>query len=246
MTIAAELDALSDAMMGGEARPVPRIAIFDLDGTITRTDTFLRFLILAFRRTPARWPRAPLLGIAVLLFAAKQRSNSWLKTFFLRQIIGGRPRQTVDACVRAHVEATLTSHVLDPALAEIDRLKHADVRLVLASASPDVYVEALARRLGFDEVLCTRVGRDDSGAWTGTLDGDNCYGAEKKRRVDAYLADVGATWGDVAFYSDHHSDLPLIEAAATRFAVNPTQKLARVAAEKGVTVLDWATVERAR
>lgn len=244
MTALAEPNTPPDATMGDGPRPAPRIAIFDLDGTITRTDTFLRFLILALRRTPARWLRAPLLGIAVLLFVTKQRSNSWLKAYFLRQVVGGRPRLAVDACVRAHVEATLASHVLDPALAEIDRLKQAGARLVLASASPDLYVEKLAQHLGFDEVLCTRVGRDAFGAWTGALDGDNCYGSEKKRRVDAYLAAVGAGWDDVAFYSDHHSDLPLIEAAATSFAVNPTPRLARAAAERGVAVLDWAGAGR--
>jgi HAD superfamily hydrolase (TIGR01490 family) len=223
-----------------DPRSAPRIAIFDLDGTITRSDTFLRFLILALRRTPARWARAPLLGGAVLLFALRRRSNSWLKAFFLRHIVGGRPRVAVEACARAHVDATLAGHLLGPALAEIDRLKSGGARLVLASASPDLYVEALASRLGFDEVLCTHVGCDASGAWTGVLDGDNCYGAEKKRRVDVYLQSVGATWSDVAFYSDHHSDLPLIEAAGARFAVNPTPRLARAAAEKNIPVLDWA------
>lgn len=223
-----------------EAQSVPRIAVFDLDGTITRADTFLSFLIDSLWRTPARWPRAPLLAVAVALFALKRRDNAWLKAFFLRHIVGGRPGSRVAAQAARHVEAVLTRGVLGPARAEIGKLKRGGARLVLASASPDIYVEPLARALGFDDVLCTRVTRDGSGAWTGHLDGPNCYGSAKLRRVEDYLAATGASWGDVAFYSDHHSDLCLLEAARTAYAVNPTPKLARAAAERGLPILRWA------
>lgn len=221
-------------------RGAPRIAIFDLDGTVTRSDTFVRFLVGSLWRSPSRWLRTPLLAAAVALFALRRRDNSWLKAFFLRHIVGGRPRSSVAVHARRHVDATLTRHVLGGARNEIDRLKRAGARLVLATASPDIYVEELARGLGFDDVVCTRVGHDGAGLWTGRLDGPNCYGPEKKRRVDAYLADVGATWDDVAFYSDHHTDLCLLEAARSGFAVNPTPQLARIAAERGLPVLDWA------
>jgi HAD superfamily hydrolase (TIGR01490 family) len=223
------------------AQASPRIAIFDLDGTITRSDTFLPFLIGSLWRTPTRWHRTPLLAAAVAMFALRRRDNSWLKAFFLRHIVGGRTRSAVAAYARRHVATTMTRDVLGPARAEIDRLKRAGARLVLATASPDIYVEELARGLGFDDVVCTRVGHDGADMCTGHLDGPNCYGPEKKRRVDAYLADIGAGWDDVAFYSDHHTDLCLLEAARVGYAVNPTPKLARAAAERRLPVLDWTT-----
>lgn len=218
----------------------PRIAIFDLDGTITRSDTFLPFLVGSLWRTPSRWHRGPLLAGAVALFLLRRRDNSWLKAFFLRHIVGGRPQSALADYARRHAATTLARHVHGPARAEIERLKQAGARLVLATASPDIYVAELARGLGFDDVVCTRVGHDGAGVCTGRLDGANCYGPEKKRRVDAYLAGIGATWGDVAFYSDHHSDLCLLEAAGSGYAVNPTPKLARIAAERRLPVLDWA------
>lgn len=243
---------MTDGAAGAVARAAdvsggatPRIAIFDLDGTITRSDTFLPFLIGSLWRTPSRWHRAPLLAAAVALFALRRRDNSWLKAFFLRHIVGGRARSKVAANARRHAETTLARHVLGPARAEIERLKRAGAHLVLATASPDIYVEALAHGLGFDDVVCTRVGHDGAGVWTGHLDGANCYGPEKKRRVDAYLAGIGATWDDVAFYSDHHTDLCLLEAAGSAYAVNPTPRLARIAAERGLPVLDWASAGRA-
>lgn len=219
-------------------KPV-RVAVFDLDGTLTRSDTYLWFLIGALVRSPSRWIAAPALAWAVGMFAARRRDNAWLKAFFLRRIVGGQPALKVQAWAQAHIERVLRADLMPGAQAEIARLRAAGVRLVLASASPDVYVTALAERLGFDDIICTRAVRGANGAWTGELDGGNCRGDEKRRRVDAHLAALGSGWNEAAFYSDHHSDWPLLEAAAQAYAVNPTRRLVGRARQAGIPVLDW-------
>ena len=218
---------------------LPSIAVFDLDETITRSDTFLWFLIGCLVRSPQRWYVAPLLAWAVLLFAAGRRDNSWLKSYFLKWIVGGRRQCAIGAWVDTYVTRILQREVLPGARAELARLRRSGVRLVLASASPDIYVESLGRRLGFEHVVCTRVARLADGRWSGALEEGNCYGAEKKRRVERYLAARGERLCDVAFYSDHHSDLPLFEAAGQRFAVNPTPTMADLARRMGIPMLHW-------
>lgn len=46
-------------------------------------------------------------------------------------------------------------------------------RLVLVSASLDLYLEPITRELGFDDLLCTRLSKNH-GVFDGNLDGKNC------------------------------------------------------------------------
>ena len=64
------------------------VAVFDLDGTITRRDTYLAYLLGFLGRHPERWSRAAPLPFAVLYHLAGWRSNTWLKTTFLRAVLG--------------------------------------------------------------------------------------------------------------------------------------------------------------
>jgi phosphatidylglycerophosphatase C len=91
-------------------------------------------------------------------------------------------------------------------------------RVILLSASPDLYVEAVGRALGIPEVLCTRVRRAPDG-WDGALDGPNCKGDEKLARLRAHLG--ANTWPGESFaYGDSKSDLPVLRWATHGFLVN--------------------------
>ena len=71
------------------------------------------------------------------------------------------------------------------------------------------------------------------------IDGENCYGPAKLRMVEEWLAKSGLGRGHVRFYSDHASDAPVFEWADEAVAVNPHDKLARLARERGWAVEDW-------
>ena len=59
--------------------------------------------------------------------------------------------------------------------------------VVLVSASFTVYLLPLARQLGVDGVLGTELAVGDDGLLTGALANANCRGAEKVRRLHAWL-----------------------------------------------------------
>ena len=61
-------------------------------------------------------------------------------------------------------------------------------RLVIVSASLAVYLRPIAEHLRFDAVLATELEVGDDGRLTGAIDGANVRGAEKARRLDAWLA----------------------------------------------------------
>ena len=57
--------------------------------------------------------------------------------------------------------------------------------------------------------------------------------------IEAWLAAEGVTRAHVRFYSDHASDAPVLDWADEPVAVNPHDRLARLAKERGWPVEDW-------
>ena len=72
-----------------------KFQIFDLDGTLTKSDTYLPYLIGFLKRNPQRWFKALTLPLAVILFYLKLRDNQWLKTIFLTVILGGETKENI-------------------------------------------------------------------------------------------------------------------------------------------------------
>ena len=122
------------------------LAVFDLDGTISRHDTLLAYLTGFLRRHPARWPRA-LSSVPVLLrFLIGFADRGELKSALLKAALGGCTRAQLDAWTSQYVSTFLKSGVFADALRTIAERRDRDDVLVLMSASPDLYVPEIARR----------------------------------------------------------------------------------------------------
>ena len=113
--------------------------------------------------------------------------------------------------------------------------------LVLATASYAFYAAPLARRLGFDDVIGTRLKTDEDGAILAEIDGENCYGPAKLRMIQAWAADQGLAGEDmqVCFYSDSQTDLPVFDWSAEPVATNPNSKLRRLAEKRDWRIIAW-------
>ncbi|UDG75397.1 HAD-IB family hydrolase [Achromobacter sp. 77] len=182
------------------------IAAFDFDGTLTQRDTFVPFLahLSWVRFLTALLQTAP----ALAAFAMRLRSNEDAKRSLCRAALRGRPRAQLAHVARAWVHTI----PLRPAL--IDRLRwhqQRGDRCVLISASPDIYLEEVARYLGFDDLICTRMAVDAEGRLTGDFDGYNCWGPEKLRRLTERFG--GTDQYELHAYGDSRGDQWLIDAA---------------------------------
>ncbi|MDA3942763.1 MAG: HAD-IB family hydrolase [Bacteroidetes bacterium] len=217
--------------------PSPRIVVFDLDVTLTRYDTFLPFVIgyLRYhrrRRSLSLW-RLPL----NLLKFWRWGDRTWVKTQVLRAFMGGEPRARIDEWVERFVDELIEEAMRDQGIAQLREYQNSGVRVVLASASFDVYVKRIAEKLDIHEVLATRV------AWNGRqrlvgMDGENCRDDEKLRRVKAMdlMPDDGV---GVAAYSDSHADLPLLTWVEHGVAVCPSKRLFHQVGGLGIEIARW-------
>ena len=73
-----------------------RVAVFDLDGTVTRRDTFLPYLRGWLRRHPERRRRLAILA-SVIRYLATGRDRGRLKSDLLRACMGGVTLAEADA-----------------------------------------------------------------------------------------------------------------------------------------------------
>ena len=214
---------------------VTAIAVFDLDGTVTRRDTFVPYLRGWLRRHPARRRRLAILA-AVIRYLATGRDRGRLKCELLRACMGGAGRAEVDAWSDEFVAGLDLGGLCPGALAAIARHRAQGDRLVLLSASVDLYVPKIGRRLGFDETICTGVGWRD-GHLDGGLTTANRRGEEKRRCVDDLRRRYPGA--GIAAYGNSRSDLPHLAAVERPVLVNGGRRAIRAAQRLGMRVEDW-------
>jgi HAD superfamily hydrolase (TIGR01490 family) len=212
-----------------------------MDRTVTRHATYTPFLLhCAVRRAPWRLLLVPFVIASMLAYVAKLIDRGRLKEINHRLLLGHkRHPQELKPLVESFAERTMASNIRPGARAAIARDKAEGRRIIMATASYTLYADAIGRNLGFDDVIGTGsiIGLDER--VHAKIDGDNCYGPAKLRMVADWLARSGFTRGHVRFYSDHASDAPVFEWADEAVAVNPHERLARMAKERGWKVEDW-------
>lgn len=218
------------------AAPGPRLAVFDLDGTLTRFDTFWQFLLAALARWPARAVRFPLLLGPLLAFAVGAADRGDLKGRILRLLLGGLTRAQLEPVARAFAARVIERGMHAEALAALAAHRAAGDYTVLMSASPDLYVREIGARLGVDLVTCSEV-RWKGDRLDGRLAGENCRGHEKARRL-ATLRERHPGRAVIA-YGNTEGDLEHMRLCEEAVYVNPHGKQAADLESEGIRPVHW-------
>ena len=210
--------------------------MFDLDGTLSRRDTLLPYLAGFLRSHPGHCLR--LLGVLPVLvrFALRRADRGALKSAFIRATFGGESRATLEAWTAQFVPRLLQRGLLGDALTAVAAHRRAGQRLVLLSASPDLYVPSIAAALGFDEALCTGIEWNGE-RLVGRLTTPNRRGPEKARCLNALRARYPGV--RILAYANAASDLEHLRLADEGTLVNGTPRARRAAARSGLAVRTW-------
>jgi HAD superfamily hydrolase (TIGR01490 family) len=222
---------------------VSDLAIYDMDRTVTKRPTYASFLLhCMLRRAPWRFILLPFVLLSVLAYALRLIDRGRLKEINQELLLGREihPRQ-LKPLVESFADRQVETNIRPGARKAIARDKEQGRRLVLATASYRLYADAIAERLGFDDVIGTGsiIGLDDR--VHAKIAGENAYGAAKMRMIADWVETSGlkGAHGHVRFYSDHVSDRPAFEWADEPVAVNPHGKLRRLAQRRGWAIEDW-------
>ncbi len=216
-----------------------RVALYDLDRTVTRAPTFTPFLVhMATSGNPLRLLGLPLWVLAMLGYKAKIYGRKPLKQFGLRLLVGRVVRSpALQPRIDTFVAKQLARNIQPGAVAQIAADRAAGVRLVLVTAAPEIYAEAMARALGFEACIATRHQRDAEGCLLNAIDGENNYAGQKVGRVEAWLEAQGLarTSAHLTGYTDHAGDAPILDFADTGVLVGRYAK-----PRAGWAQVDWS------
>jgi phosphatidylglycerophosphatase C len=191
----------------------PDIAVFDFDGTLTTKDSFFRFL--AWRRPRMRLA-ADLVATSPLLalYAARIVGNGVHKMSMFALRFGGMSSTEFNSMSLEFSLQEVPKILRAPAVDRLLHHKSLGHRIVIVSASIGSWIEPWASSLGVDAVIANRI-EVRGNHLTGRMDGPNCYGAEKLRRLLALYPDRGSY--TLHAYGDSRGDAALLGAADRRF-----------------------------
>ncbi len=188
------------------------LAIFDFDGTISDRDSFLMFVREATGRVrfcigmAALSPR--IIGYLFRCYPNYRLKEDVLSHFFARHSFSALVSKT-----SRFARDTLPGIIRPQAMRRIAWHVSRGDRVVVVSATPDVILRPWCDSHGL-ELLATRLEVVDS-RLTGRIEGLNCWGDEKVRRLVEHcrLDD----FAEIFAYGDSRGDIPMLELATQPF-----------------------------
>jgi len=212
------------------------LSVFDLDRTLTRKPTYTAFLAFAaLRHNPLRLLLAPCVIVCMLAYLAGLIFRRRVKELEQALLLGRRvSRRQIDDLADRFAKKIARNGICEAGLARIRQERAEGRRVIMATAASAFYLNAIAARIGIDEVVATRSTWHD-GHLLAKIEGSNCYGKAKQEMLCAYLEaeHLPRDKANIRFFSDHVSDLPTFEWADEPIAVNSSRKLRDVAAQRG-------------
>lgn len=187
------------------------VAAFDFDGTITKRDTLLSFLFYV----AGRWPavrKLTKLTPHFLEYLVNRLTRQQAKEMILQSFFAGMPISQLEELGKSFADSDELRRLIYPdALERIDWHRRQQHRCILVSASIDIYLKPWSQKAGFDDLICSTLEVDDNGIVSGHLQGLNCWGAEKERRLEEI---VGPRGNFILYaYGDSRGDYELLSVA---------------------------------
>ena len=188
------------------------IAFFDFDGTITSKDSLLEFI--KYSRGSRSFYTGFILHLPVLIaYKLQLLSNQRAKEIMLHYFFGKMPLEAFNKRCVEFTKVKMPSLLRMKALKEIKKLQESGAEIVIVSASPEQWLNYWCSSIGATCIATRLITKNNR--ITGKIDGLNCHGEEKVRRIrEAY--DLGA-FSAVYCYGDTPGDRPMLSLGTFRF-----------------------------
>ena len=221
----------------------PRLALFDIDGTLLNEPSsekrFMLWLFLKGRIGPLRL-------LAYALFSLRYFPRYGLEVFAKNKSLLWRRRvRGAETLAREWAAGGLEEALHGPCLERLRNHQQGGDIVVLLSGTPSVLADAIAERLGVENVVATRCAAR-AGRYIFAPPIVHRVGEAKLASARDLCARFETTLADAAAYGNSLSDLPLLRACGIPVAVNPDPALAAIACEKGWEVIGSQTRGRIR
>ena len=154
---------------------------------------------------------------------------------FIQKPIMGLTREELDNLIEEFIQNNI--HDLTDNLTKdlLNEASFAD-KVLIASGSHDFLVRGFADFFKIDSSIGTPVELKNN-IFTGQLSGEPTFSDGKVRAVEKWCNSNDIEVKDSIFYSDSINDLPMFEVCGVPVAVNPDEKLKKIAKERAFKVI---------
>ena len=210
----------------------PVLALFDMDKTLLTANS--ASLWLAFERREERLTRLDMLRGLFWLLQYKLGVVD-MDTVLLRaqELSSGIAVEVLEERTERWYQEMVRPTISEVGAARVEEHRGVGHQVAILTASTQFGATPVARELGIEDLICTRLEVGPDGRLTGRVEGDFCFGEGKLRLAEEYARSRRASLSDAWFYSDSYTDLPLLEAVGMPVAVNPDPRLKRHARRAG-------------
>ena len=197
-----------------------KLAIFDIDYTITRKETlmeFFKYLVSKDIKNIKFWPRALYSG---LMYSIKVYDERRVKECFLK-FIDNIDEKDLAKLTKSFYDERLSSILYKDAVDMIKKLKNEGYMVILISASPEFYIKEFYAIKEVDLIIGTKFAFE-GGKFVRKMDGNNCKGEEKVKRLNEVLKEknIKADFKNSYMFSDSLSDKPLLDLVGNPYLIN--------------------------
>ena len=209
-----------------------KLAIFDIDYTITKKETlieFFKFIVKKDIKNIIYLPRAIFCGLMYLIKVYDERK---VKETFLK-FIDSIDEDKLAELTKDFYENVIQKILYNDAIEMMKKLKKEGCLIYLISASPEFYIKEFYNIKEVDEVIGTRFEFKDK-IFKRKMYGNNCKGEEKVLRLKEVLVkkNMNVDFKQSYMFSDSLSDKPLLDLVGNAYLINYKKN-------SGFKVLQW-------
>jgi len=224
----------------GYRTPMTEAAFFDLDKTIIAGSSSLAFGKPLYRAGFLGKGHLLRLGIGqftYMLFGADADSLERARDGML-DLVSGWHKAEIDAIVAQTLDDVIEPLVFAEALFLIDEHVRSGREVYVVSASPEEFVTPIAKMVGIDNVIATKIRTDGLGRFVPELDRYVMGPGKVAAMIDVAERDGIDLDGSYA-YTDSFTDMPMLEAVGHPVVVNPDRELREAAEENEWPILEF-------
>ncbi|MBU3182987.1 HAD-IB family hydrolase [Clostridium psychrophilum] len=201
-----------------------KLAIFDVDYTLTKRETLVEFYFFMVKKNPRYIKYLPKSILSSIFYVFKIYDASKAKKTFIR-FIDGIEENDMKKVVKEFYEKRLSKILYKDAIDMIKKMKKDGYKIYLISASAEFYLSELYNIKEVDKVIGTRFVKEN-GLHRNKIIGENCKGEEKVKRLKEVLkkGNVEVDFENSCMFSDSLSDLPLFNLVGYPYLVNFKKK----------------------
>jgi HAD superfamily hydrolase (TIGR01490 family) len=188
------------------------IAFFDFDGTVTKRDSLLEFIKYVkgdFSFYLGFFLHSPILVLYKLQLFPNQRAKEIMLSYFFGKMV----LSEFESHCQKFMNDRLPQLLRPKALKEIEKLKQLGAEVVIVSASPENWLGAWCKSHNL-QCVATKLGISNN-RLTGRIDGRNCHGEEKVRRIRSEFNLL--EYSKIYAYGDTRGDRHMLALATYKF-----------------------------